>query len=102
MASVTEKRPGHVQFVITGAAAVSPEALYVVRRPGKVLLAGGHEEQPHHRANGDWRLNPASQELPHHPHRISLLWLEVGHPEESTIQCKGTKHPLCNGFSQCH
>lgn len=50
---------------------MSPEALYVVRRPGRVLLAGGHGEHPHHGANGDWRLNPSSQELPHHPHMIS-------------------------------
>lgn len=45
---------------------MSPGALHVVR-PGRVFLTGGH---PHHRANGDWRLNPASQELPHHPHMI--------------------------------
>lgn len=26
---------------------------------------------PQHRANGDWRLHPASKELPHHSHMIS-------------------------------
>lgn len=49
---------------------MSPGALHVVR-PGRVLLAGGHGENPHHRANGNWGLNAASQELPYHPHMIS-------------------------------
>lgn len=42
-----------------------------MRRLGRALLAGGHGEHPHHRVNGDWRLHPASQGLPHHPHTIS-------------------------------
>lgn len=50
---------------------MSPGAPYVMRRSGRALLAGGHGEHPHYRANVDWRLNPASQELPHHPHTIS-------------------------------